>query len=187
MLRPPEALVRGAQARRLAACHVHMICDMSVLGNLRTQMSVRVTCDMSSRRKRKLLQADPSASTDFAVSINQAFPAISSSTARRSATPAGGGSVERPSDDRRRLRREVFPVPSPSTASTSLNGTPDTRNIPLPGGDDVFTPSEVQDSVTMGGDASAEPEEENMMRAKRYMTSVSTLWRTYHSESTDSI
>ncbi len=125
---------------------------------------------MASRRKRTLLQADPSAISDFAVSINQAFPAVSSASSSRSATPVGGGSVERFSDDRRRVRREAFAVPSPSTA-----GTPDNGDAALPGTDDVFAPIDA-DGLPTDGEAGAQVEGEGLMRAKRYMTSVSTIY-----------
>ncbi len=129
---------------------------------------------MASRRKRTLLQADLEGCADFSVSLNHVYPPVPPSAAShsRSSTP-GMASIEQTSADRRRIRRETFPLPSPGTASASLSGTPDVPDGPL-AQDDIFADNNGLSEDHHNEEAPAGTEGEQTERAKRYMSSVST-------------
>ncbi len=127
---------------------------------------------MASRRKRTIFQADPDASAEYSISLNQAYrPAIpsastaASATSSRSSTPAGA--VETTSQDRRRVRREPFPVPNPSAQSSSVPDAPDAATDTLPDGNDMFANHNHSEAFEEeeGGQAAS--------KAKRYLSSVS--------------
>ncbi len=131
----------------------------------------RCTPSMASRRKRTILQADPDASSEYSISLTQAYrPAVSGaatpSTANssRSSTPAFG-TVETTSRDRRRVRREPFPIPSSGAEDAS-----DSTHDVLLDDQNIFANDEPQDA----GQAEEEAIGEAGSKAKRYLSSVST-------------
>ncbi len=112
------------------------------------------------QKRRRPLNADLDACADFSISATQAY--------HRPTTATSSTTFETPSADLRRVKRDTFPLPSPSPAPDTPGGS---NSTPL--ADDTYNDHTPQEDGQE--DTNRDLREGARPRAKRYLNSVSNF------------
>ncbi len=131
-----------------------------------------------SRRKHTVFQANLDGVADYSISLPPAHrppppPQLVSSSTSRSSTP-GSASIERPSEDRRRIWRELLPIPRRNNDSEGTGSASEPPDISPVEEDAFYAQNDAQET---GACPDTRPEGQNQMRAKCYLTSVRRVVR----------